>query len=250
MQQLRRRSPVGRGASPARQARFWACPSPPAGRTAGPASGRMRPVPSSRSVVSRSASVQRVHSRPARSLPSKPQREQSKVWEKPAQVVQIACPVAGAESGEGTFGAAARTGAPCADGAVRAGPADVSVRPGAAPCACGDRSGSTRLCTSVRTARRWRKCGSCVGQDPGGAGPELRDVRGRGWAGRRWRSCGRRRSRRWWRPGRPGCRSGCRRARPGPAATAVPGCRRPGGGPGRRTGRCRVRAAAGPARWR
>lgn len=36
--------------------------------------------------------VQRSHSRPPRSLPSKPQREQSKVWENPAQVVQIALP--------------------------------------------------------------------------------------------------------------------------------------------------------------
>ena len=35
-QQLRGACPAGRGACPARPARFWACPSPPAGRTAGP----------------------------------------------------------------------------------------------------------------------------------------------------------------------------------------------------------------------
>jgi hypothetical protein len=45
--------------------------------------------------VSRSVSVQRSQSRPPSSLPSKPQREQSKVWEKPAQVVQIAEPSTG-----------------------------------------------------------------------------------------------------------------------------------------------------------
>src|SRR5664280_3547349 len=55
-----------------------------------------------------------------------------------------------------------------------------------------------------------------------------------------------RRSRRWWTPGRPECKTGCRTGRPGPAATTVRGCRRPDGGPGRRTDRCRVRVAAGP----
>ena len=49
------------------------------------------------------------------------------------------------------------------------------IRPASCrPCACGGRSGSTRPCTSVRTARRSRRDGSCAGQDAGWAGPQLR----------------------------------------------------------------------------
>ncbi len=58
----------------------------------GLSSGRMRPVPSSRTAVSRSLRVQRSQSRPPRSLPSKPQREQSNDWTKPAQGAQMVAP--------------------------------------------------------------------------------------------------------------------------------------------------------------
>lgn len=48
------------------------------------------------------------------------------------------------------------------------------------PCSCGVRTGSTGSCTSVRTARRSRRGGSCLGQDAGWARSKLRDGGGRG----------------------------------------------------------------------
>lgn len=96
----------------------------------GVGAGRTRPVPSSRRTVCRSVSVQRSQSRSPRSWPSKPQREQSKVWDAGAGRADRGA-VNGVKPGEDTVLAAFWAGASCSDRAVRTGPADVYVRPGA-----------------------------------------------------------------------------------------------------------------------
>ncbi len=113
---------------------------------------------------------------------------------------------------------ASRAGAPCPDGSVRTGAADVSVRPGAdlvpaetASAANGHEPAFVLFVGGVGAGHVTRRAGC----GPRGGGAWRRSKAG--WGGRRWRSCGRRRCRRWWPPGRPGCRTGCRRARQGGA---------------------------------